>query len=101
MKKTNGTDCWDVLYRKLKRRSEPKTNDLPWELRGPAQNKYGGHQMQRHRGFRGGSKLGAANAGRSLSGAELEVAIADIMSRDDIEPTSPSPNGSVSPKKNR
>jgi hypothetical protein len=40
------------------------------ELRGPAQNRWGGQQTQRLRTY--GGKFGAANEGRSLSANELE-----------------------------
>lgn len=38
-------------------------------IRGPANNRYGGHQMQRERGLRGNT-YGSANEGRSLSDEE-------------------------------
>jgi hypothetical protein len=37
---------------KKRRKKRATVNSLPWELRGPGQNKYGGHQMQRLRGLR-------------------------------------------------
>jgi hypothetical protein len=45
-------------------------NDLPPKLRGPSQNRYGGHRSQNIRVFRG-STFGAANQGRSLSPDEI------------------------------
>lgn len=57
-----------------------KTTDQPWapkrlshyepELRGPAQNRWGGQQTQRLRTY--GGKFGAANYGRSLNVDEVE-----------------------------
>jgi hypothetical protein len=52
------------------RRSAPKVvNDLPWRLRGYSNNKYGGHQSQRMRAFKG-SKCGPASAVRQYSPEE-------------------------------
>jgi hypothetical protein len=47
-----------------------RVNDLPIELRGPSQNRYGGHKSQKMRPLRG-STLGPANEGRSLSAEEI------------------------------
>jgi hypothetical protein len=46
-----------------------KLNDLPRKLRGPPNNKYGGHRYQHMRPF-SGSKFGAASAGRKLTPEE-------------------------------
>ena len=46
---------------------KPTLNDLPRKLRGPSNNKYGGHQCQHMRAFRG-SKFGAASAGKESYG---------------------------------
>ena len=48
---------------------KPTLNDLPRKLRGPSNNKYGGHQCQHMRAFRG-SKFGAASAGRKVTAEE-------------------------------
>jgi len=52
-------------------RREPRLNDYAPELRGLAQNKYGGHQTQRLRCYPG--KFGPASNGRSLSAEEIEA----------------------------
>jgi len=36
---------------KNKKDTQPRINDLPAHLRGPRQNRYGGHRTQRLRGF--------------------------------------------------
>ena len=46
-------------------------NDYPAHLRGFSQNRFGGQQTQRIRGFRG-AKYGAANEGRHLSDEEIK-----------------------------
>ena len=51
------------------RRTTPTLNALPQQLRGPSNNKYGGHQCQYMRAFRG-SKFGAANVGRKFAAEE-------------------------------
>jgi hypothetical protein len=55
-------------------------SDLPWELKGPVQNKYGGHQLQRLRGLRGGT-YGPASECRSLAGDEFRKAIESLRER--------------------
>lgn len=52
-----------------KKSDKDRMDKYPGYLRGHAQNKHGGHQMQRERGFRGNT-YGAANVGRSLSHQE-------------------------------
>lgn len=44
------------------KRKRQTLNDLPSDLRGPAQNRFGGHQTQRMRALRGNT-FGAANSG--------------------------------------
>lgn len=61
MKKSSGKDRMDKY---------------PPHLQGPAQNKHGGHQMQRERGLRGGT-YGPANAGRSVSDDERRAMAAE------------------------
>lgn len=51
--------------------------DYPQELRGPTNNKYGGHNNRKLRGFKG-SKYGPASQGRTLSAEEV-AAIAKSM----------------------
>ena len=48
-----------------------KLNGYPTHMRGFSQNRFGGHQTQRMRGF-SGAKYGAANEGRRLSDAEIQ-----------------------------
>ena len=73
MKKSK-TEHWsDVLKEGRPKRSKKRVNGLPPELRGPAQNKYGGHRSQRMKPIRG-SKLGPANEGRTLT-AEEKIAV--------------------------
>jgi hypothetical protein len=65
---------------KIMRAFSRNSTDQPWapqrlssyepELRGPAQNRWGGQQTQRLRTY--GGRFGAANDGRSLSEDEVE-----------------------------
>lgn len=57
---------------KKKRGGDNRMDQWPAYLRGEAQNKHHGHQVQKVRTFRGVS-LGAANAGRSLPPDELAI----------------------------
>jgi hypothetical protein len=52
------------------KRPKEKVSDLAPELRGPSQNRYGGHRTQRMKPLRG-STFGPANEGRSLSAEEI------------------------------
>jgi hypothetical protein len=70
---------YDNENRKRKNKRQ-MLSDLPWHLRGPAQNKYGGHQLQHLRGFRG-SKYGPASECRTLTGHEKEKASKDLRDR--------------------
>jgi hypothetical protein len=59
------------IMRKIDRPKAPKRLDAyDRELRGPAQNRWGGHQTQRLRTY--GGKFGKANDGRSLTREEVE-----------------------------
>jgi hypothetical protein len=51
---------------KRKSKTPKRLQDLPPELRGPVQNKWGGYRTSRLRGFRGNT-YGAASKGNSLS----------------------------------
>lgn len=54
---------------------QPKEmKDLPYHLRGPANNRFGGQQRARLRGLRG-TTYGPASEGRSLSESELQEVI--------------------------
>ena len=53
------------------RPKKQKLNDLPKELRGPPQNKFGGHQTQKMKVLRGNT-FGAANSGRVFTEEEKE-----------------------------
>jgi hypothetical protein len=61
---------WNFILNDGKRRRRSKLNDLPPELRGLPQNKYGGHHGQRMRPLRG-STFGPANEGRTLTPDEI------------------------------
>jgi hypothetical protein len=65
-------------YRKLllktpsdKRRKGPSLLDYPSKLRGPSNNKYGGHQAQSLRGLRG-STYGPAGPVRQFTREEIQ-----------------------------
>lgn len=68
----------------MKKYSSPKivafprggVSSLPRELRGPAQNKFGGHRCGRLRPLKG-SKLGPANPGFRVTDPEQLAAITD------------------------
>jgi hypothetical protein len=77
-------DPWVTLVAQLKTNSAPKVNSYSRDLRGTAQNRFGGHQTQRLRGFKG-SRLGPANAGRLLKGQELQAAIEELKKRGDLD----------------
>jgi hypothetical protein len=53
-------------------------NSLPPELRGPAQNRFGGHQTQRLRGYR---RTGKPGPGRRVTGEQREAIEADLRKR--------------------
>lgn len=55
---------------KKKGKGGDRMDQWPAYLRGEAQNKHNGHQVQKVRTFRGAS-LGAANAGYSVSKEEI------------------------------
>ncbi len=57
---------------KKSRRNEERLQDLPNDLRGPPNNRYGGHQTSRLRGFKDWSR-GAASAGTRFSQEQLEA----------------------------
>ena len=58
----------------------PRLNDLPKHLKGPPQNRYGGHQTQRVRAFKG-SSFGAANGGRTLGLEEKKIIEQELRER--------------------
>jgi hypothetical protein len=71
MKQREPTSVWNSILKEGKPKSrKKKLNDLPPELRGPSQNKYGGQQAQKMKPLRG-STFGPANEGRSLSAEEI------------------------------
>jgi hypothetical protein len=59
----------------------PNINSYPSDLRGPTQNRFGGHKNIRQRTY--GGKFGAANAGRRLSrkGRDFTAVEADLKKR--------------------
>ena len=65
-------------------RAEPKfVQDLPPHLRGPSQNRYGGHEMRRMRGFRG-TDYKYYGPGRVLDGEEKQRVIEELKARGEI-----------------
>jgi hypothetical protein len=60
----------------MRNKKKPTLNDLPKELRGLPQNKWGGHKTQSMKGYRQNT-FGAASPCRSLSKAEIEQWIAN------------------------
>ena len=71
MKHREPTSVWNLILKEGKpKRCKKRLNDLPPELRGPAQNRYGGQQAQKLKPLRG-STFGPANEGRSLSAEEI------------------------------
>lgn len=57
--------------------------DLPWHLRGPSNNRFGGQQRSRLRGLRG-TTYGAASECRTLNETEQQAAIARLRSQGQI-----------------
>lgn len=55
-----------------KKTDKNRLDRYPRHLLGPAQNKHGGHQTQRERGFRGNT-YGAASTCRSFTKEEREA----------------------------
>ena len=51
---------------------EERVQELPYDLRGLPNNRYGGHQTSRLRGFKG-STYGAASNGTKLTQEQLEA----------------------------
>jgi hypothetical protein len=71
MKQREPISVWNSILKEGKPKRHKKTlNDLPPDLRGPSQNRYGGHQAQKMKPLRG-STFGPANEGRSLSAEEI------------------------------
>ena len=54
------------------KRKELRMEDLPYDLRGLSNNRWGGHQTSKLRGFRG-STYGAASKGTKLTQEQLEA----------------------------
>ena len=50
---------------------QKRLEDLPYELQGPSNNRFGGHKNSRLRGFKG-SKYGAASKGTKFTQEQLE-----------------------------
>jgi hypothetical protein len=70
MKKTDNQIWNSILNEGSPKRRKTKVRYLSPELRGPSQNRYGGHQAQKMKPLRG-STFGPANEGRSLSAEEI------------------------------
>ena len=54
------------------RRNEERLQDLPYDLRGLSNNRWGGHKTSKLRGFRG-STYGAASNGTTFTEEQLEA----------------------------
>ena len=83
--RNNTAKLYDEILRETPRkkagRREPKTiRGYEPHLRGPSQNKYGGHQSQRMRGLRGNT-YGAASPCRTLPEEEKAKVEADLRER--------------------
>ena len=75
-----GTPCKKAGY------SEPKTiSEYEPHLRGPTQNKYGGHKSQQVRGLRGNT-YGAAGPCRTLTPEEKAKVEADLRAKGMLPP---------------
>ena len=70
----------DVLKDDEKKPGKNRIESLPRYLKGPAQNRYGGHQTSKMKPLRG-SKLGAAGECRSLSPEEIEQIENDLRAK--------------------
>ena len=57
----------------------PTLDMYPPHLRGPSNNRFGGHQATRLRTY--GGKFGPANEGRRLSRKECEIIAKDLKKR--------------------
>ena len=73
--------------RKLGRRRQ-YVRDLPSHLRGPSNNRFGGNQMQRMRGFRY-SRPSPPSKGRQLSKVEIEQIEAEMRAKGQLNPILP------------
>jgi hypothetical protein len=62
----------------IKLRTRDTIGSLPPELRGPSQNRFGGHQTQRLRGYR---RTGKPGPGRRVTGELREAIEADLRKR--------------------
>lgn len=71
MKEDDHYQLWEsILNAEQPKRRKNRLSELPPELRGPSQNRYGGHQAQKMKALKG-STFGPANEGRSLSAEEI------------------------------
>jgi hypothetical protein len=69
--------------RKLPKKNKPTVGKLAPHLRGLPQNRFGGHQTQRMRGFPGWSR-GAAGAVRRYTKAECKAVELDMKRRGEL-----------------
>lgn len=65
-------------HSKSKRTKPTRIEHYPVELRGPSQNRHGGHNTQRLRGFRGNT-FGAASRGRRWKKEEIAEYERNVM----------------------
>ena len=61
-----------------------RLQDLPTDLRGPSQNRYGGHQTSRLRGFKG-AEYRVYGLGRVFNDEEKQSVIDQLRERGEIE----------------
>ena len=70
----------DILALDESKPNKDRLESLPKHLRGPAQNRHGGHQTRKIKPLKG-SKFGPASEGRSLSKEEIEKFESDLRSK--------------------
>ena len=76
---------WSYPFEKgVNPKRSKRLNDLPKHLRGPSQNRYGGHRNQRQRALKG-STFGPANKGRSYSSEEIKIVEEELRRKGILE----------------
>jgi len=82
-KKHQEQDWYQLILQENKKKLRSPLLSLPRELRGFSNNRYGGHQSQHMRAFRG-TKFGPASVGRSLNAEEKAMVIAKMKEEGSI-----------------